>query len=143
MTLPELTGAAASFLLVPLCNSGLKTLGQRLSVSEVTSALTSEHFPFQCSSSGYQSCFSICAPGFYFHKSWTCLSSQLHGSCSIDTSLAGDSWALALLPLLHSLSLFITALHNKLDCPSCLQTLQLLAGGFQDPHSLLSQAVHI
>lgn len=51
--------------------------------------------------------------------------------------------ALALLPLLPSLPLLMTALCNKLDCPSCIQTLQLLASGFQDPQSLLSQAVHI
>lgn len=53
------TAQAHCSFLWSLCNSGLKTLVQELAVADVTSTLPSEHFSFQCSSSGYQSCFSI------------------------------------------------------------------------------------
>lgn len=56
-----------------LLSLGASSQLRELAVGEVTSTLASEHSPFQCSGSGYQSCSSICALDFYFHKSWTCL----------------------------------------------------------------------
>lgn len=137
------TAQAHCSFLWSLCNSGLKTLVQELAVADVTSYTPFRAFFLPVFQFWISELFQHFALDFSFHKTWACLSSQLHSLCSTSTSLAGDSWALALLLLLHCLSLLMAALCNKLDCPSCIQTLQLLAGGFQDSRSLLSQAVHV